>query len=82
MFCFCSFMCVFTLFVRVGSFCKKKKKTTLIPSFILPLTNSANVLRNSDDAVPNERDAKIFFQPQASKPNDPDPPFVSVAASK
>ena len=46
------------------------------------LTNSANVLRNSDDAVPNKRDVKIFFQPSASRPHGPDPLFVGIAAFK
>ena len=46
------------------------------------LTNSANVLRKSDDAVPNERDVRIFLQPSASRLDGPDPPFVSIAAFK
>ena len=47
-------------------------------------TSSANVLHNSDDAVavPKERDVKIFLQPPASRPDGPDPPFVSTAALK
>ena len=46
------------------------------------LTNSANVLRNLDDAVPNKRDVKVFLQPSASRPDGPDPPLVSIAAFK
>ena len=46
------------------------------------LTNSGNVLGKSDDAVPNERDVRIFLQPSASRPDGPDPPFVSIAAFK
>ena len=36
----------------------------------------------SDNVVPNERHVKIFLQPSASKPDDPDSPFVSIAAFK
>ena len=46
------------------------------------LTNSANVLRKSDDTVSNERDVRIFLQPSASRPDGQDPPFVSIAAFK
>ena len=46
------------------------------------LTNSANVLYMSDDAVPNELDVRIFLQPSVSRPDVSDPPFVSIAAFK
>ena len=48
------------------------------------LANSANILRSSDDAVPNECNVmlRFFFQPTASRPDDPDLPFVSIAALK
>ena len=46
------------------------------------LKNSANVLRKSDNAVPNERDIRIFLQPSTSRPDDPDPHFVSTDAFK
>ena len=46
------------------------------------LINSANVLRNSDDAVPNERDVRIFLQLSALRLDGADPPFVSIAAFK
>ena len=46
------------------------------------LTNSANVLRKSDDAVPNERDVRIFLQPSASRPDGSKPPFYRIAAFK
>ena len=46
------------------------------------LTNNPNVLRKWDDAVPNERDIRIFLQPSASRPDGPDPPFISIAAFK
>ena len=40
------------------------------------------LLHNSDDAVPNERDVKIFFQLSTSRPDAPDLPFVSITAFK
>ena len=46
------------------------------------LKNSANVLRKSDNAAPNERDIRIFLQPSTSRPDDPDPYFVSIDAFK
>ena len=46
------------------------------------LTSSANVLRKLDDAVPNERDVRIFLQPSAQRPGGPDPHFVGIAALK
>ena len=46
------------------------------------LINSANVLRNSDDAVPNERDVRIFLQLSALRLDGADPPFVSIVAFK
>ena len=39
-------------------------------------------MSNSDDAVLNERYVKIFLQSSSSRPDGPDPPFVSIAASK
>ena len=44
------------------------------------LTKSTNVLRKSDDAAPNEHDIRIFLQPSASRPDGPNPCFVSIAA--
>ena len=46
------------------------------------LTNSGNVLGKSDDAVPNERDVRIFLQPSASRPDGSKPPFYRIAAFK
>ena len=37
-------------------------------------------MRSSDDAVPKEREIKIFQQSSASRPGGLDPPFVNNAA--
>ena len=46
------------------------------------LANSANILCSSNNAVLNEPDVRIFLQPSASRPDGPDPPFVSIATFK
>ena len=46
------------------------------------LTNSANVLRNLDDAIPNERDVKTFLRLSVSRSDGSDPLYVSIAAFK
>ena len=37
---------------------------------------------NSDNAVSNERDVRIFLQQSASRPDGLDSPFVNIAAFK
>ena len=39
-------------------------------------------LHKPDDAIPNERDNRIFLQPSVSRPDGQDPPFVSIASFK
>ena len=43
---------------------------------------SANIVRKSDDAVPKERDFRVFLQVSASTPYGPDLPFVGITAFK
>ena len=45
------------------------------------LTNNANVLRNSDDDVPNEPEVKFFLQLSASRPDGIDPPILTLLPS-
>ena len=75
----------------MGSPCMQWMTTGILHFFISLFTNSANVLRKSDDAVPNERNVRIFSTTISVKarwsrstfwPDGPDPPFVSIAAFK